>query len=86
MCNFTIKFFSPIGNGLIGTKLGAYGEAADLLCIPGGGLGSAARLRAMIQHEANVLCCTPTYAMHMAEVAEAEGFDAHSAAARLRGE
>ena len=43
------------------------------LGIPGGGLGSAARLRAMIQHEANVLCCTPTYALHLAEVAAQEG-------------
>lgn len=45
------------------------------LCIPGGGLGSAARLRALIQHEANVLCCTPTYALHLAEVAAQEGID-----------
>ena len=45
------------------------------LCIPGGGLGSAARLRALIQHEANVLCCTPTYALHLAEVAAREGLD-----------
>ena len=45
------------------------------LCIPGGGLGSAARLRAMIQHEANVLCCTPTYALHLAEVAARDRID-----------
>ena len=45
------------------------------LCIPGGGLGSAARLRALIQHEANVLCCTPTYALHLAEVAAKEGVE-----------
>ena len=45
------------------------------LCIPGGGLSSAARLRAMIQHGANVLCCTPTYALHLAEVAAQEGID-----------
>ena len=45
------------------------------LCIPGGGLGSAARLRALIEHGANVLCCTPTYALHLAEVAAREGID-----------
>jgi phenylacetate-CoA ligase len=39
------------------------------LCIPGGGLSSAARLRAIAGHEAQVLCCTPTYALHLAEVA-----------------
>ena len=52
------------------------------LCIPGGGLGSAARLRAMIQHEANVLCCTPTYALHLAEVAAQEGIDLATAKVR----
>ena len=48
---------------------------SGFLCIPGGGLGSAARLRAMIQHEASVLCCTPTYALHLAEVAARDGID-----------
>ena len=43
------------------------------LCIPGGGLSSAARLRAIAAHEAQVLCCTPTYALHLAEVAAREG-------------
>ena len=38
-----------------------------LLCLPGGGLSSAARLRAIVEHEATVLCCTPTYALHLAE-------------------
>ncbi len=52
------------------------------LCIPGGGLGSVARLRALIEHGANVLCCTPTYALHLAEVAARESIDL--AAARVR--
>jgi phenylacetate-CoA ligase len=39
------------------------------LSLPGGGLGSAARLAALIEHRATVLCCTPTYALHLAEVA-----------------
>jgi phenylacetate-CoA ligase len=43
------------------------------LGIPGGGLGSGARLRAMIQHRATVLCCTPTYALHLAQAAGDEG-------------
>ncbi|MBI3414427.1 MAG: AMP-binding protein [Verrucomicrobia bacterium] len=45
------------------------------LCLPGGGLGSAARLRAMIENEATVLCCTPTYAIRLAEVAREEKID-----------
>jgi len=52
----------------------AFESAARLgcLCLPGGGLSSAARLRMMRDNEANVLCCTPTYAIRLAEVAAAE--------------
>ena len=42
------------------------------LCIPGGGLSTAARLRAMATHRPDALCCTPTYALHLAEVAKQE--------------
>ncbi len=52
----------------------AFEAAAQIgcLCLPGGGLGSAARLRVMRDNGATVLCCTPTYAIRLAEVAEAE--------------
>ena len=52
------------------------------LCIPGGGLTSATRLRALIDNEATILCCTPTYALRLAEVAVEEGIDL--ARARVR--
>ena len=42
------------------------------LCVPGGGLGSAARLRLMQDNGVNVICCTPTYALRLAEVAAEE--------------
>jgi phenylacetate-CoA ligase len=42
------------------------------LCIPGGGLSSVARIRAIKSHAPQVLCCTPTYALHLAEVAAKE--------------
>jgi phenylacetate-CoA ligase len=45
------------------------------LCIPGGGLGSTARLRVIIDNAATVLCCTPTYAARLAEVAVEERID-----------
>ena len=38
------------------------------LSIPGGGLSSKARLQAMVAHDADVLCCTPTYALRLGEV------------------
>jgi phenylacetate-CoA ligase len=45
------------------------------LCIPAGGLSTQSRLRVMLDNDATVVCCTPTYAMRMAEVARAEGLD-----------
>ncbi|MDF1657819.1 MAG: AMP-binding protein [Verrucomicrobiales bacterium] len=38
------------------------------LSIPGGGLSSKARLQAMVNYDAEVLCCTPTYALRLGEV------------------
>jgi phenylacetate-CoA ligase len=45
------------------------------LCLPGGGMSSAARLRFLLDNRATVVLCTPTYALHLAEVARAEGLD-----------
>ena len=44
-------------------------------CIAGGGMSSAARLRNIFDHGATAMCCTPTYALHLAEVAAAERFE-----------
>jgi len=52
------------------------------LCLPGGGLGSAARLRLMLDNRATILCCTPTYAAHLAEVAGQEKIDLRQAAVK----
>jgi phenylacetate-CoA ligase len=38
------------------------------LSIPGGGMGSRARLEMMARYGATVLCCTPTYALRLGEV------------------
>jgi phenylacetate-CoA ligase len=43
------------------------------LAVPGGGMGSAARVRAIRDNAITVLCCTPTYALRLAEVAMEEG-------------
>jgi len=45
------------------------------LTIPAGGMRSAGRLHALIDTSATVLCCTPTYAMRLAEVACEEDID-----------
>src|SRR5690348_7562968 len=52
------------------------------LCIPGGGMRSAGRLRTIVDMGATVLCCTPTYAIRLAEVAVEEEIDL--AAAQVR--
>jgi phenylacetate-CoA ligase len=43
------------------------------LCLPAGGMSSAARLRFLLENEATVLLCTPTYALHLAELAQQQG-------------
>lgn len=43
--------------------------------IPGGGLSSLARLEFMKQTRANVMFCTPSYALHLSEIASESGFD-----------
>jgi phenylacetate-CoA ligase len=40
------------------------------LVIPSGGMSSAARLRLLRMAGATVICCTPSYALHLIEVAE----------------
>jgi phenylacetate-CoA ligase len=46
---------------------------AGVLCITGGAMSTSARLRAIFDHQVNVLCCTPTYALRLAEIAASEG-------------
>ena len=42
---------------------------------PGGSMSSLARLQAILDNGITVLCCTPTYAQHLGEVAQANGVD-----------
>ena len=60
----------------------AAAERLGCLCLPGGGLSSVARLRAVLDLRATVLCSTPTYALHLAETAAREGLDLRRAAVR----
>ncbi|MBL9169754.1 MAG: AMP-binding protein [Verrucomicrobiales bacterium] len=52
------------------------------LCFPGGGLSSLARLHNLIDNQATILCCTPTYALHLGEVAAANQIDLTTSAIR----
>ena len=55
----------------------AYEAATHLGClaIPGGGQSSLARLETIRDNDVTVLCCTPSYAIRLAEVAREEGLD-----------
>lgn len=46
---------------------------AGCLVIPGGGMSTNARLQLMLDHRVSVICCTPTYALHMGEMRQASG-------------
>lgn len=61
-------------------------EGAQLigaLAIPGGGMNSYQRVKAILVNDISVLVCTPSYALHLAEVAEQEGFDIASSNVRI---
>lgn len=51
------------------------GQRVGALCLAGGGMSTALRLRVLRENACTVLCCTPTYALHLAEAAADSGFD-----------
>jgi phenylacetate-CoA ligase len=53
------------------------------MTIPGGGLDSKGRLQLLLNSQATVLMCTPTYALHLADVARAEGMAIRDSAVRV---
>lgn len=53
------------------------------LAIPGGGMSSRQRAKAILAYGATVLVSTPTYALHLAEVARENGIDPAGSSIRL---
>lgn len=55
----------------------AFDAAVSLgaLCLPAGGMTSSGRLRFLVENAATVVCCTPTYALRLAEQAKEDGVD-----------
>lgn len=53
------------------------------LAIAGGGCDTLQRLRSLVENQATVVCCTPTYALRMAEVAAENDIDLRKNATRL---
>ncbi|MEA2079807.1 MAG: phenylacetate--CoA ligase family protein, partial [Pseudomonadota bacterium] len=54
-----------------------------VLSIPGGGMSSYQRINAILTHDVTVLVCTPTYALHLAEVAEEQNMDIKNSNVRI---
>lgn len=52
-------------------------------CMPGGSMSSLARLQAILDNGITVLCCTPTYAQHLGEVAAERRIDLSRSRLRL---
>ncbi len=71
------RIFFPFSFGPFIGFWGAFeaGLQAGNFCLSGGGMSSAGRLEYMLEHGITVVCCTPSYALHLAEVAGQEGID-----------
>lgn len=50
-------------------------HSLGMLALPAGGLSTSARLRMILDNRATIVCCTPTYALRLAEVAAEENID-----------
>ncbi|MBI3740155.1 MAG: phenylacetate--CoA ligase family protein [Chloroflexi bacterium] len=57
-------------------------EEIGALCISGGAQDSLARLKNILELGATVICCTPSYALHLAEVAQKENLDLRASAVK----
>ena len=80
------RIFFPFG---FGPFLGFWtafdaGSQIGALCVPGGGMSSQTRLGLLETVRPTVVCCTPTYALRLVEVARAAGtFDLASSSVRV---
>lgn len=54
--------------------------ARGVTVIPGGGMDSVSRLKMIVRCGATIICCTPTYALHLATIAAEQGMDIQNSA------
>lgn len=78
------RVFVPFSFGPFIGFWGAFESAVAMgnFCLPAGGMTTLARLRCLIENTATFVCCTPTYALRMAEVAKQAGIDLVGSAVR----
>lgn len=79
------RFFFPFSFGPFLGFWTAFEAASRFgnLVLPGGGLSSTARLRFLVEHQATIVCCTPTYALHLSEIAAKENIDLRQSSVRM---
>ena len=53
------------------------------LAIAGGGWDTLQRIGSILENRVTVICCTPTYALRMAEVAKENGIQLHDSSVRI---
>ncbi|MBL9190612.1 MAG: AMP-binding protein [Opitutaceae bacterium] len=59
------------------------GQQLGLRTISAGGMGTVERLRFLLARRPRILCCTPTYALRLAEVARQESLDLSASGVEL---
>ncbi len=71
------RLFFPFSFGPFIGFWAAFEAAVRLgnLCLAGGGMSSSGRLRLLLDNDTTIVCCTPTYALRLAEVARQERID-----------
>jgi phenylacetate-CoA ligase len=79
------RLFFPFSFGPFLGFWSAFDAAVDLgyLCLAGGGMSTAARIRFLLDNRPTGVLCTPTYALHLAEIARGDGIDLASAGVRF---
>lgn len=79
------RLFFPFSFGPFIGFWSAFEAASRLgaLVMPGGGMTSTARLRFLVEQETTVVFATPTYALHLAELAAKEGIDLAASSVRM---
>jgi phenylacetate-CoA ligase len=78
------RLFFPFSFGPFVGFWAAFETAAEMgcFCLPAGGMSTLARLHHLLDHRATAICCTPTYALRMAEVAREAGLELAGSAVR----
>jgi len=58
-------------------------ERAGVMVIPGGGISSENRIKAILEYEATVVCGTPTYMLYLADTAQKMGISLKDSPVRI---